>query len=125
MAALAGLLVSFLVFAAFAILTPDEDLVRGEGEVVWQRFQFEQERYSFTAGSEAVVANEGAVPLDLVVTGPGGGNRTFVIPAESTVIVNLTEEGEYGLRALTYSWGETTFEVRSANPFVRFFEDLF
>lgn len=125
MAALAGVLVSFLVFTAFSVVTPDEDLEQGEGEVVWQRFQFENERYRFTQGSEAVVVNSGGVALDLIVNGPEGANRTFVIPPESTGLVNLTEQGDHRLEAVTYPWGETTIEVRSANPFVRFYEDLF
>ncbi len=99
--------------------------MQGEGELKWERFQFQEDHYRFTEGSEAVVVNDGSVALDMRVAGPQGSNRTFVIPPSSSVVVNLTEEGDHRLQALTYPWGETTIEVRSANPFVRFYEDLF
>ena len=125
LAAAAGLLVSFLVFAALTILTPDEDLQRGEGEVVWQRFQFVEERYPFTQASVATIVNEDPVPVDLVVTAPDGGNVTLMLPANGTAQIELDEQGFWRVTSQTYRWGEAEIEVRSANPIVRFFEDVF
>jgi hypothetical protein len=125
LAALAGLLVSFLVFAALTMLTPDPDLHHGEGDVVWQRFQFQEGRYEFTRTSVATVVNQDPVPVNLVVTGPGGGNVSFVLSANATAEIDLDEQGVYRLTAEPYRWGEVEILVRSDNPFVRFFEDVF
>lgn len=125
LAALAGLVVSFLVFAVLMIVTPDADLHAGEGDVVWSRFQFEEPVYVFTEGSVAHVVNEDGVPLNLFVTGPGGDNVSFALPANGSAEVDLQQMGTYRLQADVYPWGVTEIEVRSANPVVRFFEDLF
>lgn len=125
LAAIAGVLVSFVVFAGLVLISPDEGLQKGEGEVVWEGFQFQQEDYTFTRSSVARVVNEDSVPVDLVVMAPGGQNLSFVVPVGGFVEVDLEEEGSYRLSGRTYEWGEAEIEVRSSNPFVRFFEDVF
>lgn len=124
-AALAGILVSFLLFMVLQVATPDPELRRGEGEVRWERFQFATQEERWTRGSVARIVNAGDVPLDLVLTAPSGENLSFQVPPGRAINVTLSEEGRYGLRSPTYPWGETQLEVRSANPFVRFFENLF
>ncbi len=125
LAAAAGIVVSFLLFAALTIVTPDENLQRERGEVAWQGFQFEKEEYRFTENSIAVVVNDDPVPLGLVVSPPGGANSTFQVPPNATVELELDTLGVYRLQAEDYKWGVTEIEVQSGNPFVRFYEGLF
>lgn len=125
LAATAGLVVSFLLFAALSIVTPDEDLQRGRGDVVWTAFQFEKEEYLFTEHSVAVVVNEDPVPVDLVVAPPQGENFSVQVAPNASREVELDQLGVYRLQAEDYTWGLTEIEVQSGNPFVRFYEGLF
>jgi hypothetical protein len=124
MAALAGLLVSFVVFVALYMVTPQPDLLRGEGDVQWERFQFVEGRQTFTAGSVARFLNEDGVPLELVVITPDGREVVFVVPPGGVLNVTLDKRGAYRVGSPTYPWADGTIEVRSANPFIRFWEDL-
>jgi hypothetical protein len=124
-AALGGIAVAFVLVMLLSAMTPDPELHVGDGVATFDRFQFKEPSLMFTEGSRVMLHNEGAVPATFVITDPHGGNSSVLVDAGERTNVTVSLQGTYSVTTVEWFWAEQTWDVRSANPFVRFVEDLF
>ena len=125
MAAVGGLALAFLLVAAISIFTPDADLGSGRAAEAVERFQFEDKKAAFIEGTVVRLDNRGAVPLALELEAPDKTVTSFEVAAGASVNITLDDEGTYRLGSPLYPWVEAEWTVRTSNPVVRYFEDLF
>lgn len=124
-AALAGLLTAFVLVMLLTALTPDPELNDGFGRSVFERFAFEDQGLTFTEGSRVELVNRGAVPATFIVQAPDGTNSTVALESGATTNLTLDQQGTYRVTGVEWFWADQAWEVRSANPFVRYLENLF
>lgn len=125
LAALAGIAVAFLLVMVLTALTPDPELHEGRGTAAFDRFQFEEAELKFVEGTRVQLQNGGAVHATFIVTDPGGTNSTHAVGPKQAANITVTDEGHYRITTEEWFWAEQVWEVRSANPFTRYLEDLF
>lgn len=124
-AAVAGLAVAFVIVMFITAMGPSPGLHEGEGEVRFERFAFTEEETAFTDGSQVTLVNAGAVAATFVVTDPDDETVRFPVGPGQQANVTVTTEGRYTVTTLEWPWAVQEWDIRSANPFQRFVEDLF
>lgn len=125
MAIAGGLVVSLLLVLLVEVLSPAEELEQDRVTVTYDAFQFTQSSGLATVGTQLRVVNDGGVPIEVNVTGPGDATVRFNLEPGTMANLTMDEKGTYLLTASPYDWSATSVTVRTSNPITRFFEDLF
>ncbi len=116
---------AFVIVMLATALSPDPGLETGEARLVFERFAFEPGRLAATQGTPLSLENLGAVPVTVFIGTPIGANVSFDLGPGDSRVIPLEMVGEHRFWTAGYEWPYAEVEVRSANPFTRFFEDLF
>lgn len=125
LAGIAGFAVAFLFVMIVTALSPQGQPEGGTVALHYDDFAFQRDAIETVEGATLQIVNDGPVPVTFHVRAPDGENVSIELPAGAMENVTLAQEGAYTVTASPYGWASAEVDVRTANPFVRFFEDVF